>query len=69
MEDQYGDFKVGDIVQLKSGGPKMTVGEKPYLMKSHRGVYCQWFSGSKLASGFFDAQALQPSHVEKKEEG
>lgn len=52
-----GDFKLGDIVQLKSGGPKMTVGEKPLGMHA-QGVYCQWFSGKNLSSGFFAPATL-----------
>lgn len=33
------DFKVGDVVMLKSGGPKMTVA----AMKHDR-VFCIWFN-------------------------
>jgi uncharacterized protein YodC (DUF2158 family) len=44
------DFKAGDVVQLKSGGPKMTVekvanyslGDKPELKAA-----CVWFEGTK----------------------
>lgn len=32
-------FKVGDVVQLKSGGPKMTVAE----VLSDGKLWCQWF--------------------------
>ena len=43
-------FSVGDTVQLKSGGPDMTVtrigtaGGEPM-------VWCAWFEGSKCLSG------------------
>jgi uncharacterized protein YodC (DUF2158 family) len=41
------EFRVGDIVQLKSGGPKMTVAESnPSNVKGR--LLCQWFAGSKL---------------------
>ena len=55
--EDTGRFKVGDIVQLKSGGPRMTVGEKPLGVQA-QGVFCQWFSGKKLSSGFFTAASL-----------
>jgi len=35
-------FKVGMIVQLKSGGPKMTV------VEMEGSIHCKWFSGSNL---------------------
>jgi len=51
-------FKVGDIVQLKSGGPEMTVQTVP---TTHSHYYnCQWFAGKKLESGHFPADSLQP---------
>lgn len=33
-------FKIGDVVQLKSGGPKMTVSGEGLMPGS---VICQWF--------------------------
>jgi uncharacterized protein YodC (DUF2158 family) len=66
-DEKTDEFKVGDIVQLKSGGPKMTVGERP-LGHSARGVYCQWFAGSKLESGYFSPATLARP-TEKKTEG
>ncbi len=50
-------FEIGDIVQLKSGGPKMTVkGTSPSIGGD---LLCQWFSGSKLNHGYFDPETLQ----------
>ena len=51
-----GAFKSGDIVELKSGGPKMTVkersdGDNEYL--------CQWFGGKKLEEGWFHSDSLK----------
>ena len=47
-------FKIGTVVQLKSGGPKMTCESEP-----ERGeVHCQWFAGSKLADGFIPLDSL-----------
>lgn len=54
-------FKIGDIVQLKSGGPPMTIEE--FL---HPEVRCQWFAGKKLASGIFPPTSLVRVQEEKK---
>jgi uncharacterized protein YodC (DUF2158 family) len=54
-------FKVGDLVQLKSGGPIMTV-ETVYSTDS---VGCHWFAGAKLNSGHFDPGALLPAEPAK----
>lgn len=54
-------FITGDIVQLKSGGPPMTVEDSNSL-----GVTCQWFDGSnKLQNGTFNTAMLE----EPDEEG
>ena len=49
-------FKIGDIVQLKSGGPKMTIRE--YTSTDENYVSCQWFAGNKLESGAFPTESL-----------
>lgn len=43
-------FKIGDTVQLKSGGPKMTV---TVVDVSDKGIHTTWFAGSKKESGYF----------------
>jgi uncharacterized protein YodC (DUF2158 family) len=48
-------FKPGDLVQLKSGGPVMTVNA---IMSVER-LQCTWFGGKKLESGVFHVEALQ----------
>jgi len=58
-------FKIGDIVQLKSGGPKMTVTGFPDAMIASLGgeknvVHTSWFAGSKKESGAFPVDALVP---------
>lgn len=53
------EFKIGDLVKLKSGGPDMTVrhisvaddGSVNYLS-------CQWFAGKKLDDGRFPKESL-----------
>jgi uncharacterized protein YodC (DUF2158 family) len=47
-------FNRGDIVQLKSGGPKMTVSDIDGY-----GVTVKWFAGNKMESARVDPEALQ----------
>lgn len=49
-------FNKGDIVQLKSGGPKMTVDE-PQTETGN--VLCTWFAGNKLQQGYFDPETIK----------
>ena len=55
------DFKVGDIVMLRSGGPEMTVAKEKYGIDDDE-VECQWFGGRKLEWGRFPKASL--IHVE-----
>lgn len=50
-------FNVGDVVRLKSGGPKMTVDD----VFQEGNMRCQWFAGSKLEYGVFPAASLEPA--------
>lgn len=62
-------FKVGDIVQLKSGGPKMTVSEvvESWTTKEWTGdVKTSWFAGSKHEHAEFDVDTLEPATIEPK---
>lgn len=47
-------FEKGDIVQLKSGGPKMTVNSVGEDGK----IYSVWFKGAALESGRFQPETL-----------
>ncbi|HWM25680.1 MAG TPA: DUF2158 domain-containing protein [Chthoniobacterales bacterium] len=49
------EFTVGDIVQLRSGGPDMTVEEQISFAGQYR---CQWFGGKKLETGCFPPESL-----------
>lgn len=51
------EFKVGEIVQLKSGGPEMTVSNTNLFDKDDH-VKCQWFGGRKLDQGAFPTASL-----------
>ncbi len=69
--------KAGVVVQLKSGGPKMTCTGKQsepdaFADEDERKsikVQCQWFGGRKLESGWFPPESLivpEESEGEKK---
>lgn len=61
-------FKVGQIVQLRSGGPEMTVSEIDLYGKESF-VECQWFGGRKLEKGRFPVESLvepSPDDAKKK---
>lgn len=49
-------FEVGEIVQLKSGGPKMTIEGQADAM-----VSCTWFDGGKQVRSRFVAKTLKKS--------
>jgi len=51
------EFRVGDIVQLQSGGPSMTVIKVP---DSQAGSYvCAWFDGTTAKEGSYSGAALR----------
>ena len=60
-------FERGDVVELKSGGPKMTVvgpTMRAYRVNTeptpvHGSVLCQWFEGKTRRSGDFDVETLK----------
>lgn len=47
-------FKIGDIVVLKSGGPRMTIMQA----ESGKHVLTTWFAGAKKETGTFPAETL-----------
>jgi uncharacterized protein YodC (DUF2158 family) len=55
------DYKVGDIVALKSGGPSMTVTDFGDFSMSgvKQGVLCVWFDGSKKMEAVFPPDSLE----------
>ena len=50
------EFKIGMVVQFKSGGPKMTVSE--IETEREDSLFCLWFSGSKREGGYFHPETL-----------
>jgi uncharacterized protein YodC (DUF2158 family) len=60
-------YNTGDVVQLKSGGPKMTVEEySPGGIENMLHVWCSWFAGSKHERAIFPEDTLEPAKFEKK---
>lgn len=57
-------FKAGDIVQLKSGGPAMTVSEKDQYGKDK--YICVWFRGASQERGSFPSDVLKTYEAPKK---
>ena len=54
------EFKPGDIVRLKSGGPQMTVES---IDKKDGGLLCLWFDEGQLEDAVFESVALVPTTV------
>ena len=51
-------LKIGDTVELKSGGPPMTITK--YEKYDDIGYFtCQWFAGEKLERNLFIPSSLQ----------
>jgi len=52
------EFKTGDLVELKSGGPVMTVND---ISEKTGEVYCVWFAGeyNKVHSTYFLPDTLK----------
>ena len=49
------DFEIGDVVQLRSGGPKLTI----HGLVSDGDVVCQWFEGNVVHEESFPKEALK----------
>ena len=61
------DFKIGDVVILKSGGPTMTVhymGNYSQTGGPERGVLCVWFDNAKKSEDVFHQDALEYNDYE-----
>lgn len=54
-------FKIGDVVQLKSGGPLMTVFEI-----DGSSVHCRWFDGHDEKASSFPSEMLKAANTGPK---
>lgn len=50
------EFKPGDVVVLKSGGPKMTIA---FRAESGNAWVCHWFEGATRRDGGFVPETLK----------
>ncbi len=51
------DWKKGDLVEVKAGGPRMVIDD----IHANGSVFCLWFDGKKRDSGMFAPETLKPS--------
>lgn len=58
-------YKPGDIVQLKSGGPSMTVSTADM---DGNGYACEWFKGASKERAHFYEETLKVYEAPKKGE-
>jgi uncharacterized protein YodC (DUF2158 family) len=61
------DIKVGDVVELISGGPPMTVAEVNVNMVGDCEIVCRWFFG-QMEKGSFSPDLLKPGTARPLEE-
>ncbi len=52
------ELKVGDVVSLKSGGPKMTIDLIDTFGDSHKKARCMWFERGKREVDVFELATL-----------
>lgn len=65
MEEKRGSVKIGDVVQLKSGGPRMTV-QQVADNGSEKWVECVWFvQGDDRESARFHPDTLNVKYSEE----
>lgn len=55
-------FKTGDVVYLKSGGPKMTI--TTYEPVDGVDVICTWFNNNELIEKSFNQEVLKVYEVQ-----
>jgi len=56
MNEQW---KEGDVVQLKSGGPRMIVDRVVHFSDDSTSVYCVWFDDTEKNEGNFPPNGLE----------
>ena len=56
-------WNVGDVVELKSGGPEMTVETVGKDAGGKDMIWCAWFNGTDKKSGCFPPEAVKKPGV------
>jgi uncharacterized protein YodC (DUF2158 family) len=62
MTNSKSTYQIGDVVQLKSGGPLMTVhaiGDYSSSAQLNPGYLCIWFDGAKRVEEVFNPDTLE----------
>jgi uncharacterized protein YodC (DUF2158 family) len=57
-------FKIGDVVQSKSGGPRMTVTRVGKDVQGVPTVWTMWFEGKQQLKGRFPIETVQRGRIE-----
>ena len=58
------EFKPGDVVKLKSGGPRMTVDDVDVYMSGGKPqAKCVWFEDKKRYEALFELPTLVHTHA------
>ncbi len=52
-------FNAGDVVMLKSGGPKMTIIRIGDFARQGHAALCFWFDGNRKEQAFFTIESLE----------
>jgi len=58
MNGGNGGFEIGDMVELKSGGPSMTI-ERFDTIGGQPSAWCTWFVGGQRTDADFALDSLQ----------
>ncbi len=62
-----GNLQPGDVVRVKSGGPKMTIDKiGQFGMGSKEEARCVWFDGNKRVTDLFQLEILEKVDEEPK---
>jgi uncharacterized protein YodC (DUF2158 family) len=56
--EEHSEFKVGDTVRLKSGGPLMTVHRLVKMREGPDNIETVWFEGKKKETDIFKSETL-----------
>ena len=51
-------MNIGDVVVLKSGGPRMTVSRIRTVFR-RQSIWCTWFTKDRKSEAAFDLEALE----------
>jgi len=63
MSTEKQALKAGDVVQLKSGGPDMTISHLD--PKNANSFFCQWFNDQHCFEEYFQRGSLKKAHSKK----